>query len=84
MGRTEENKRETIVALVKELLNEGMAKRSHILLIKETQRNPVWIKLSLPTADIKYTFEAALKEKRDKKPKLRNQLRGGTATLASD
>ena len=28
--RTEENKRETIVALVTELLNEGLAKRSQI------------------------------------------------------
>ena len=69
MGRTEENKRETIVALVKELLNEGMAKRSQIPLIKETQRNPAWIQFSLPTSDINYTFEAALKERRDKEAK---------------
>ena len=73
-----------MTALITELLNEGMTKRSKILLIKENQRNPAWIKICLPTADVKYTFEAALKEKRDKKPKLRNQLRGGTATLASD
>ena len=58
-----------MTALITELLDEGMTKRSKILLIRENPRNPAWIKISLPTADVKYTFVAALKEKRDKEAK---------------
>ena len=34
-------------ALITELLDEGMNKRSKVLLIRENQRNPAWIKISL-------------------------------------
>ena len=67
--KTDEEKRAAMTALITELLDEGMTKRIKILLIKENPRNPAWIKICLPTADVKYTIEAALREKRDKEAK---------------
>ena len=56
--KTDKEKRAPMTALITELLDEGMTKRSKILLIRENPRNPAWIKIFLPTADVKYTFEA--------------------------
>ena len=64
--KSEEEKKKTITDLVKLLLDGERSSRSQVRLIKETQRGPAWIKLSLHSNEDKFIFEVALREKREK------------------
>ena len=63
--KTEEEKKKMIQDLVTQILNEDTSRKSNIRLIKESQRNPAWIKLFLPSPDDKFKFEKGLRDVRN-------------------
>ena len=60
--KSEEEEKKTIETLLKELLGDKRGQKVPIRLIKEGQRTPAWIKISLATAEEKFEFEGALKK----------------------
>ena len=63
--KSEEEKRKAIQDLVTQILGEEIYKKSNVRLIKESLRNPAWIKLFLPSADDKFKFEIGLRDVRN-------------------
>ena len=64
--KTDEDKRKKISDLLKITLNNHTADKFQIRMIKEGARSPDWIKLTLPTGEDKYKFEAELSKLRNK------------------
>ena len=73
--KSEEEKRESIEHLLKELLGDKRGKKVPIRIIKEGHRTPAWIKISLASAEEKFEFEGALKKKRDAENKGKDKIK---------
>ena len=63
--KSEDERRSTIQDLVTKILGDEESKKVNIRLIKESQRNPAWIKLFLQSADRKFKFEVGLRDVRN-------------------
>ena len=77
--KSEEEKKENIEKLLKELLGDRRGQKVPIRIIKEGQRTPAWIKISLASAEDKFEFEGALKKKRDLENKSKEKIKSFTS-----
>ena len=73
--KTEDEKKETNENLLKELLGDKRGQKVPIRLIREGQRTPAWIKISLASAEEKFEFEGALKKKRDQENRSKEKIK---------